>query len=175
MHDRMRRFLARLYSFCGGLAAVFLVGVCLCSLYSIGGGLFGYVARSADDFAGFSMAASSFLALACAFGHGEHIRVTLFLDRATGASRRRMELWCLGVGGFLAGFFAWYSIKTVYVSWRLNDISQGLVPVPLWIPQTAMAVGTTVLFIAMIEKLVDVARGGALVRATDAKDAHIER
>lgn len=171
----MRRILARLYSLCGGLAAVFLVGVCLCSLYSIGGGLFGYVARSADDFAGFSMAASSFLALAYAFGHGEHIRVTLFLDRVSGAPRRGLELWCLGAGSFLSGYFAYYSVKAAYVSWQLNDISQGLVPVPLWIPQTAMALGTTVLFVSMIEKLVDVARGGALVRATDARDVHIER
>jgi TRAP-type C4-dicarboxylate transport system permease small subunit len=171
----MRRFLARLYSFCGGLAAVFLVGVCLCSLYSIGGGLFGYVARSADDFAGFSMAASSFLALAYAFGHGEHIRVTLFLDRVSGTRRRWLEIWCLGAGGFLAGYFAWYSIKATYVSWQLNDVSQGLIPVPLWIPQSAMAVGTTVLFVAMAEKLVDVARGGAMIQAAAAQDAHIER
>ncbi|MCK6449673.1 MAG: TRAP transporter small permease [Alphaproteobacteria bacterium] len=171
----MRRILARLYSFCGGLAAVFLVGVCLCSLYSIGGGLFGYVARSADDFAGFSMAASSFLALAYAFGHGEHIRVTLFLDRVTGAPRRWLELWCLAAGGFLSGYFAYYSVKSTYVSWQLNDVSQGLIPVPLWFPQSAMALGTTVLFVAIAEKLVDVARGGALVRATDAEDAHIER
>jgi len=171
----MRRFLARLYSFCGGLAAVFLVGVCLCSLYSIGGGLFGYVARSADDFAGFSMAASSFLALAYAFGHGEHIRVTLFLDKFTGAPRRWMELWCLAAGAFLSGFFAYYSVKSTYVSWQLNDVSQGLIPVPLWIPQSAMALGTTVLFIAVVEKLVDVARGGAYLRVTAAEDAHIER
>lgn len=171
----MRRFLARLYFSCGVLAAVFLVGVCLCSLYSIGGALFGYVARSADDFGGFCMAASSFLALAYTFGSGEHIRVTLVLEKLAGPPRRGLELWCLLAGAFLSGYFAWYSVKMTYLSWQLNDVSQGFVPVPLWIPQSAMALGTTVLFVAMVEKLVDVARGGAYLKEVAAQDAHYER
>jgi TRAP-type C4-dicarboxylate transport system permease small subunit len=171
----MRRLLARLYLTCGVLAAAFLVGVCLCSLYSIGGSLFGYVARSADDFGGFCMAAASFLALAYTFGSGEHIRVTLVLEKLGGPRRRALEIWCLLAGSFLSGYFAWYSIKMTYLSWKLGDVSQGLIPVSLWIPQTAMALGTSVLFIAMIEKLVDVARGGAYLREVAAEDAHIER
>ncbi len=171
----MRRALASLYLACGGLAAVFLVGVCLSSLYSMGGALFGYVARSADDFGGFCMAAASFLALAYTFGSGEHIRVTLFLEKLHGAPRRGMELWCLAAGTFLSGYFAFYSVKMTWQSWQFNELSQGLIPIPMWIPQIGMALGTTVLFVAMLEKLVDVARGGAFVKAVDAKDAHIER
>jgi TRAP-type C4-dicarboxylate transport system permease small subunit len=171
----MRRFLVSLYAACGGLAAVFLVGVCVSSLYSMGGSLFGYVARSADDFGGFCMAASSFLALAYTFGSGEHIRVTLFLEKLHGAPRRAMELWCLAAGAFLSGYFAFYSIKMTYLSWQFGELSQGLIPIPMWIPQTGMALGTTVLFVAMVEKLVAVARGGEFLKAIDAKDAHIER
>jgi TRAP-type C4-dicarboxylate transport system permease small subunit len=171
----MRSFLARLYLGCGVLAAIFLVGVCLFSLYSIGGGLFGYVARSADDFGGFCMAASSFLALAYTFGSGEHIRVTLVLEKLTGARRRGMELWCLLAGAFLSGYFAYYSVKMTYLSWQLNDVSQGMVPVPLWVPQSAMALGTTVLFVAVVEKLVDIARGGQIAKEIAAQDAHFER
>jgi TRAP-type C4-dicarboxylate transport system permease small subunit len=171
----MRKILQRLYSFCGGLAAVFLVGVCVFSLYSIGGGLFGYVARSADEFAGFSMAASSFLALAYTFGHGEHIRVTLVLDKLTGGARRGAEIWSLLAGAFLSGYFAWYSVKSMYVSWELKDVSQGLIAIPLWIPQIAMSVGTVVLTIAMVEKLVDVIRGGSFLKDVSVEDAHIER
>jgi len=171
----MRRYLAWLYHACGVLAAVFLVGVCVSSLYSIGGAMFGYVARSADDFGGFSMAASSFLALAYTFGHGEHIRVTLVLEKLQGAARRAAEIWCLAAGAFLSGYFAFYSIKMTYQSWVFQELSQGLIAIPVWIPQLGMAIGTATLFIAVADKLVDVLRGGALVRAIDAKDAHIER
>lgn len=171
----MRRFLDSLYYACGVLAAVFLVGVCLSSLYSMGGALLGYVARSADEFGGFCMAASSFLALAYTFGSGEHIRVTLFLEKLHGAPRRALELWCLAAGAFLSGYFAFFSVKMTYQSWQFNELSQGLVPIPMWIPQLGMAVGTVVLFIAILEKLVDVARGGAFLKEIDAKDAHMER
>jgi len=171
----MRVCLNGLYAACGALAGVFMVGVCVFSLYSIGGSLFGYVARSADEFAGYCMAASSFLALAYTFGRGEHIRVTLVLEKLRGRQRRALELWSLAAGTLLSGFFAFYSIKTTYVSWKLHDMSQGLIPIPLWIPQIAMAVGTSVLFIAMTEKLVDVARGGAYLKDVEASETHIER
>ncbi|MGQ0677168.1 MAG: TRAP transporter small permease [Rhodospirillales bacterium] len=171
----IRRILARLYSACGGLAAVFLMGVCLCSLYSIVAPMFGLVARSIDEFAGYSMATSSFLALAYTFGRGEHIRVTLVLEKLDPRGRRRLELWCLGMAAFLSGFFAFYSVKMTYTSWVLHDMSQGLVPMELWIPQIGMAVGTTVLFIAVLEKLVDVARGGELLKLADAHDPHADR
>lgn len=154
---------------------MFLVGVCLCSLYSIVAPLFGLVARSIDEFAGYCMAAASFLALAYTFGRGEHIRVTLVLEKLGGKPRRWLELWALAAGTCLAGFLAFYSVKNMYTSWSLNDMSQGLVPIPLWIPQIPMAVGTVVLFIAVADKLAQVALGGEAVHDIDAKDAHIER
>ena len=157
------------------LAGACLVAVLGFVLYSIGGGLFGYVARSADDFAGYSMLASSFLALAHTFGKGEHIRVTLFLQRLHGRARRLAEIWCLAIAGVLAGYLAWYSIKTTWISYQIGDVSTGLVAVPLWIPQTAMALGAAVLFIAVLEQLVVVTTGGALMHDAGAEDVHIER
>ena len=47
--------------------------------------------------------------------------------------------------------------------------------ISVWIPQIGMALGTSVLFLAMLEKLVDVARGGEFLKTVDIKDAHIER
>jgi hypothetical protein len=44
-------------------------------------------------------------------------------------------------------------------SYQLGDVSQGLVPVPLWIPQSGMALGLVVLFIAVADDLVQVLRG----------------
>lgn len=171
----MRRALQRLYLACGALAAVFMVAIVVFILYAIGGGLFGYVVRAADEYAGYSMAASSFLALAYTFGKGEHIRVTLAIQRLQGQARRLAESWSLGAGTFLAGYFAYYSVRMTWTSWALNEVSQGLVPTPLWIPQTAMALGATVLAIAMLEKFVDVLRGGPMMDQGDAADLHMER
>ena len=113
------------------------------------------------DYAGYCMAASSFLALAYTLGAGEHIRVTLFLQRLPKNMRRIGELWCLLAGSFLACYFAFYSIKMVRVSYAINDISQGPDATPLWIPQIGMAVGTTVLALAFVDHFIAVLRGGA--------------
>lgn len=150
-----------------------MIAIGLCVLYSIGGGLFGYVARSADEFAGFCMAAGSFLALAYTFRAGEHIRVTLVLQRFRGKARRNLEIVCLLVASFLAGYLAFYSCRMVYFSYVLKDVSQGLIATPLWIPQLGMAFGATVFAISIVERLVDVARGAPLVE--DAADSRMDR
>lgn len=171
----VRRGLARLYFACGVLAGGFLVAVGCFVLYSIGGSLFGYVARSADDFAGYAMLASSFLALAHTFGRGEHIRVTIFIQRLRGRTRRMAELVCLGLAAFLSGYLAWFASKGMWVSWKIGDLSTGLVAVPLWIPQLGMAIGAIVLFIAVLEQLVVVAGGGPLAEDAGAGDSVMER
>jgi TRAP-type C4-dicarboxylate transport system permease small subunit len=170
----MRRVLATLYLGCGLLAAAFLAAIAVFILIAIAGSLFGFITRSMDEFAGYAMAASAFLGLAYTFGTDEHIRVTLVLQRLRGPLRRALEVWCHGIGALLAAYFAWYSVKMTLVSWQLNDVSQGLVPVPLWIPQLGMAVGTTVFALAVVERLVGLIGGGELPADAGA-DARADR
>lgn len=145
------------------LAGIFMVGIAGFILIALAGALFGFVTRSMDEFAGYSMAASAFLGLSYTFHSNEHIRVTLFIHRFQGRPRNRLEIWCHLLGMVLAGFFAWYSVKMTIVSWQINDLSQGLIPVPLWIPQLGMAIGTVVLTIAMIDRLLSLTTGRALL------------
>jgi hypothetical protein len=49
----------------------------------------------------------------------------------------------------------------VWFSYATHDVSQGLVPVPLWIPQAAMALGLATLFVALLDDLVVVLAGKA--------------
>jgi len=157
-----RRVLDRLYLGCGYLACGFMVALAVLILAAIGGGVFGYLTRSLDEFAGYCMAASAFLAFAHTFGANEHIRVALVLQRFQGGARRALEIWCHAVGLLLAIYFAYFSVKMVVVSWQLNDLSQGLVPVPLWLPQLGMAVGTVVFALGLADRLTGIVRGGPL-------------
>lgn len=159
----MRKVLDTLYWFCGVWAGIFMVGIAVFILIALAGALFGFVTRSMDEFAGYSMAASAFLALPYTFHLNEHIRVTLFIHRFKGRLRQGLEIWChlLAIG--LSGFFAWYSFKMTIVSWQINDLSQGLIPAPLWIPQLSMAIGTGVLTIAVADRLFRLATGGLLL------------
>ena len=128
----------------------------------------GFNLRGSDAYAGYAMAAAGFLALAHTLKRGEHIRVTLFLDRFGGRFRRPLELWSHAAGTFFCGALAFFSARLVYVSRQFNDISQGNDATPLWIPQIAMAVGAIILLIAIADGLFSAIRGGA--RAATAGD-----
>jgi len=152
----MRKSLDWLYTGSGVLAGIFLILIAALSLAQICGRLLGFAAYSFDDFAGFCMAASSFLGLAHTYRRNEHIRVGILVDRFTGGKRRALETLCLAASTFLIGFFAWYAIDMAWTSHMINDVSQGLVSVPLWLPQGGMALGLVIMAIALLEDLITV-------------------
>jgi TRAP-type C4-dicarboxylate transport system permease small subunit len=158
----MRSALSGLYRACGALAALFLIAIAVMVLASITTRLLGLSVPGLTAYAGYCMAASSFLALAYTFERGGHIRVSIVLQHVEGWRRRVAELWCLGLGSFLAAYLAWFSVKMVRVSIRIGDVSQAPDATPLWIPQLGMAFGAAVLAIALLDRLVAVARGAPL-------------
>lgn len=151
---RLRRFLDLLYDAAGYLAAFFMVGVLFMVLASVVGRSAGFQLRGSDAYAGYSMAAASFLALAHTLKRGEHIRVMLLLERFGGRLRRPLEIWSHLAGTVISAALAWFSVRLVWQSHAFNDISQGNDATPLWIPQIAMAVGALVLLVAMVDDLV---------------------
>src|SRR6266704_2860860 len=72
---------------------------------------------------------------------------------ASPRTRRALELVSLAVAAFLVGYFGWYACDMTIISYRLKDVSQGLVAVPLWIPQAGMALGLVTLFVATTDDL----------------------
>ena len=155
----MRKALDFLYDAAGYLAAFFMIGILLMVLASVAGRAAGFNLRGSDAYAGYAMAAASFLALAHTLKRGEHIRVTLLLERFHGRLRRPLEIWCHLAGTFFCAVLALYSARLVWQSYTFNDVSQGNDATPLWIPQIAMAVGAVVLLVAMADDLVLTLRG----------------
>ena len=156
----MRKLLDLLYLGSGVLAGIFLVLIAALSLAQISGRLLGFEAYSFDDFAGFCMAASSFLGLAHTYRRNEHIRVAMLIEHLAGRKRRFMEFLCLAASTFLVGFFAWYATDMMLTSYQIGDVSQGLVAVPLWIPQSGMALGLAIMTIALFDDLIVLLAGG---------------
>ena len=155
----MRRALDVLYDGCAWLAAVFMIGVLVMVLLSVLGRQLHFHVPGTDAYAGYTMAAAGFLALAHTLKRNEHIRVTLVLGKLTGGARRGLELWSLSAAVLLSGLFAWFALRLVMQSHEFNDISTGNDATPLWIPQLAMALGTLVLFIAFVDEWVLELRG----------------
>jgi TRAP-type C4-dicarboxylate transport system permease small subunit len=150
----MRKQLDVLYDVAAYAAAVFMVGTLLSVLAGIVDRYLHLGVRGTDMYAGYCMAASGFLALAHTLKRGEHIRVTLILQKLTGGPKHWLEVWALFASTLLAALFAVYSVRLSYQSWSFHDISTGTDATPLWIPQLTMAAGTLVLLIAFIDELV---------------------
>ncbi len=169
----MRRFLDLLYkaggwfaALCIALIAVLVMGQVLCNLIDRLSTLFtgqavGLTIPSYADFTGFLLAAASFMALAYSLREGAHIRVSLLTSRLPASLHRPMELWCLAVGSGVSIYFTWYTGRLTYESYLYNDLSAGMIAVPLWIPQFSMVAGLLLLSLVFLDELVVVLRGGS--------------
>ena len=150
----MRRALDALYDGAAWLAALCMIGTLAMVLVGIVSRLVNWFVAGTDAYAGYFMAGAGFLALAHTLKRGEHIRVSLILERLHGSRRRALELFALTAATLLAVAFAYYSVHLAWQSYDFNDISTGNDATPLWIPQLTMAAGAIVLAIAFIDELV---------------------
>ena len=167
----MRKLLDSIYLGAAWLAALCMVGVLNMVLLSVLGRLLHFHVPGTDAYAGYAMAGAGFMALAHTLKRGEHIRVTLIIGRLGGRTRQGMELWALSVGMLLAALFAWFSWRLAWQSHSFHDISTSSDATPLWIPQLFMAVGTTVLWLALLDDWV-LALRGRRTQPTDGDTRH---
>jgi TRAP-type C4-dicarboxylate transport system permease small subunit len=143
-----------------------LVLACLSMVAAFGTIMLGIVARLAhwdipglDAYAGFSIAAALFLALPDTFRHGDHIRVTLILQKLPPGPRNALEWLCLSGGLALAVAMAWYAVRLAWISYVTHDVSASADATPLWIPQLSMVLGCIGFAVAFADALL--ARLGA--------------
>lgn len=150
----LRRSLDFLYLAAGVMAALCLITILLLIVLQMLARWTGEVAPGIPEYAGYFMAAASFLAFANALNRGSHIRVSILLNLAGPGLKRLLEIWCFGVGTAIAWYFVFYAQRFVYWSWKFKDISQGQDRTLLWIPQSFMLLGGVILAIALTDSLI---------------------
>jgi TRAP-type C4-dicarboxylate transport system permease small subunit len=155
----LRRFLDRLYTWSGGLAAVCLAGIAAVMLLQAGMRAAGHLLRGADDIVAWLCAASAFLALAYTFRNGEHVRVSLLLQGLPPRARRHAETFCLVAALVVAVYSSWAVSSFVLESWKFNELAQGLIQIPIWIPQLSLVAGMIIFSISVVDELVAHLRG----------------
>ena len=151
---KIDNYLKILYRLSGYLAAFFLILVATFILTGIASRIFGFYIRGLAEYSGYCMAASSFFALAYTFVEGGHIRITLFLEKASPVKKKILELWCLAVASFFSGYLAFYFPKMLFISYKFQERSEGADEILIWIPQMSVALGSLVFFIAIFHQLI---------------------
>lgn len=169
----MRRFLDRLYAAAAVLAAVCLASIAAVMLMQAGARELGLPFPGADDIVSWLCAASAFLALGYTFRQGELVRVSLVLTRLSPAARRIAETVCLIGAAIVSAYAMWAVSKFVYESWQFKELAQGLIQIPIWMPQMSLVLGSLILFIAVVDELVTHLQGRktAYQAAEDARQA----
>ena len=149
----MRTVLDKLYFFSGALSGLCIVAICAVILARVVGRWFSIEIPSSDDFAGFLLAAASFLGLAYTFRSGDHIRVNLFISRLPASLNSWIERFILIIGSMLIIYLTWQIALLALESHEYNDLSSGYIPVPLWIVQLPLALGMVTFSIAIIDQV----------------------
>ena len=146
--------LNKIYKFSGYIAATFLILVAVFILIGISSRIFGFYIRGLAEYSGYCMASASFFALAYTFVEGGHIRITLFLENLSGNKKWLIDFWCLGIASFFSGYLSFYFIKMLIISYKFQERSEGADEILIWIPQTSVAIGSTIFFISVLHQLI---------------------
>ncbi|MBA4265824.1 MAG: TRAP transporter permease DctQ, partial [Comamonadaceae bacterium] len=165
------------YAFYQGLLAL----SCLSMLAAFGSVALGVLARQArwdipglDAYAGYAIVCGLFLALPATLASGDHIRVTLVLDRLPPSLRAPMEWFCLVMGLVVAGVMAWFSIRLAWLSWVTHDVSPAADVTPLWIPQMGVVLGSIGFAVAFAHAIVVRWQGGDFMAKSGEEAARAE-
>ena len=154
MFKKLDKYLKSIYRFSGYIAAFFLILVAVFILTGIASRIFGFYIRGLAEYSGYCMAASSFFALSYTFVEGGHIRITLFLEKTSGIKKNILEIWCLIIASFYSGYVAFYFLKMLKISYEFQERSEGADEILIWIPQTSVAMGSSIFFICVFHQFI---------------------
>lgn len=174
----MRRFLDSMYRFGGYISALQLVVIMAmvvlqvlgrlldAALLGLGMDSLGLQVPGLAELAGFLLLGATFTGLAYTLTVGGHIRVDLLHRALPVGTQRALDILVTVIALAITGYGTWFSILLAYDSYDFGDVSIGMVPVPLWLPQAVMVVGLGWLLIALLDVLIGLITG----RITHIKD-----
>lgn len=157
----LRRFLDTLFAASLGLAGVFLLGI---FGLMVGEAIFrtagGYI-TGANELIGWFCAAAGFLALPATFKKGDMVRVTYAVDALPAGLRKAALLACLAVAMVFVGYLGLAVASYLVSGWRSEELTQGMILIPVWVPQSSFLAGVALLWLAVLDEFVRVLQAPA--------------
>lgn len=148
---RLRRFVDSVYLIAGASAALSLVAMFLLILAQIVARQLGSYIPSSGEMIGFCVVWSAFLGLAYTMHHRAHIRVELFLSRLMPRQRRCLNIFSGALAVMLLAVFIFYVFALVRESFVFSDVSDGEMPIPLYLVQLPMLAGLFLFLLSVID------------------------
>ena len=106
-----------------------------------------------DELSGYLVVALVMLGAADALRRGDHISVDLITSRLTKKGKRLVEIWGYFVVLVFSSVLLISSKKTIDYSVNFKIVSEGYLEVPMWIPQSFLILGGSLVFLVALAKL----------------------
>lgn len=149
---------ASMIAICGLVSIQVLFRLLDAILVMFGSARLGLEIGGVSELAAYLLVGASFLGTAYTFTHHAHIRMSLLIQRLPVRIRVFVETWCLGVALALNLLLCWSLWSLIQESLSYNDVSSGMLAIPLWIPQLTLLVGMSLMSLALFEALWATAR-----------------
>jgi TRAP-type mannitol/chloroaromatic compound transport system permease small subunit len=167
-----RLWLERVYLGAAVLGAVCVALICVLMVAQSLAREMGIATGAVNDIVSWLCAAAAFFTMAHAFKHGDFVRVTLFLEKMSDSTRRKFEIFSLLVATASVAYLTFWACRFTFQSWEFNELAQGLLPLPIWIPQMSFALGSILLLVAVTDELIIVLCGGVPTFVRLAQERH---
>ncbi len=152
--DKFVSALDRVLDFMNNVSAVCIFGMVALVLAEI-------VARSAFDYSiklvwetgSYLLAASWFLAAGFTLRTGGHVRISILTSKLSPPRKRQLDI-IANTGGLVICTIIWVAVMQLFLdSIKFNKASFTPMQTPLWIPQSFVVLGATLLLLTMIVRL----------------------
>jgi TRAP-type C4-dicarboxylate transport system permease small subunit len=134
---------------------------------------FGILVPSGEEIVTFSMVAMAFFGFVYAYLEGAHVRVDTLFSRLPRALQKTLEIAShFGAAALCAGV-TFYSAQLAFTAYRFNDVSDGLVPIPMFVPMGVVPLGFGLFALVLLRDGVRVLSGANVLFALTEKEEAI--
>mgnify|MGYP000877284281 CR=1 FL=1 len=156
--------------FLGALSALCLTAMCLVLLASLALRPFGILVPSSEEIVTFLMVGTAFFGIVYAYLEGVHVRVDLLHRRLPRTWQRGLEIVSHVGAAALCGVIAWHAGRLAWAAFSFNDLSDGLIPIPMWIPMSTVPLGFGILTLVLLRDFARLIAGGEVEFGTNEHD-----
>lgn len=134
-------FVDALARLAGALSALCLAAMVLVLGATLVGRPFGVLVPSSEEIVTFLMVGMAFFGIVYAYVEGAHVRVDTLHRRLPARLRHGLEIVSHVGAAALCATIAYQAGRLTWTAYRFHDLSDGLIPIPMWIPLLTVPLG----------------------------------